>query len=333
MLLTHPLGQRARAKNGSLSSRCRDARRRLELSLHLFLQQVPHVVEVANLRGCADDAGLARGDPRRLPELEVQLLRSPREPREDRRQLETILEEREAPEDVEPESRAAHTHDQPADVAKVTHMLRSHEGHDDIVVLLPLELVDRRDFGGLAEQRVPSAALSHDVAKQCLLAVVRRDDRDLRRGVAQQAHVHEERDGVLGLSEVLEEVRRRLRFALAIEVLHIDELVVERKADVRFPVPSLHEDVLEISQVPVTPAVKFGDLGPRSALQVEVDRRRFQAHEAGVQRLVQMPVLLESAVLHHWGKLVVVAYEHDALEPAGPVVRLLQEHRDERLHL
>ena len=93
----------------------------------------------------------------------------------------------------------------------------------------PIHGGDPRRF---AEQRVLLAPAPNNVAYQVLLAVVRRDDRDLFGRVADEAHVHVNLHEVLRLAEVLVEVRVRAELALALVVLHVDELVLTREAGV-----------------------------------------------------------------------------------------------------
>mmetsp|Transcript_144 Transcript_144/g.310 ORF Transcript_144/g.310 Transcript_144/m.310 type:complete len:1317 (+) Transcript_144:450-4400(+) len=215
----------------------------------------------------------------------------------------------------------------------MANMIRPHQRHDDVVVLLTLEAVGRGDLVRLAEERVPGAALPHDVADQRLLPVVGGQDGDLVGGVAQQPHVHEEGNAVLSLPEVLVVVGLRRRLPNTVEVLHIDELVVVREAGVRHLVLRVCEDLGQVAEVLVAPAVEVGDLRAGAALQVQVDGGRAEAHEARVQRLVQVPVLLEGAVLDHGRQLVMVADEHHALQAARAALRILQHHGDEGLDL
>mmetsp|Transcript_13939 Transcript_13939/g.31586 ORF Transcript_13939/g.31586 Transcript_13939/m.31586 type:complete len:271 (-) Transcript_13939:13-825(-) len=263
--------------------------------------------------------GRARGGARLslraqlLVQLQAELSGALREAAEDRRQLEAVLEDREAPEDVEAEPRTAHRDDESPHVAKVADVVGPNERDDDEVVLLTLEPVDRGNLVRLAEQWVPSAALPNDVADQRLLPVVRGQDGDLGSWVSHQPHVHEEGHAVLCLAQVLVEVRRGLGLALPVEVLHVYELVVIGEARVGIPVPALREDVREVAEVLVPPTVQVRDVGPGAALQVQIRSRRPQSHKAGVQGLVQVPVLLEGTVLDHGWQLVVVADEHDPL--------------------
>jgi hypothetical protein len=56
---------------------------------------------------------------------------------------------------TEPGSR--HGDDETSNVAEVTHVVGLDQGQEDVVVLLALVLVHRRDLVGLADQRVVGA--------------------------------------------------------------------------------------------------------------------------------------------------------------------------------
>ena len=72
------------------------------------------------------------------------------------------------------------------------------------------------------------ASLSHHIAKQMLLSVVRREDGNLLRGVSTQSHVLIHAHDVLGLLDVLiKEWRRRGLFPS-----HVDELQRMRESGV-----------------------------------------------------------------------------------------------------
>eukprot|EP00324_Dicrateria_rotunda_P007605 CAMPEP_0206174742 /NCGR_PEP_ID=MMETSP1474-20131121/52950_1 /ASSEMBLY_ACC=CAM_ASM_001110 /TAXON_ID=97495 /ORGANISM="Imantonia sp., Strain RCC918" /LENGTH=247 /DNA_ID=CAMNT_0053584497 /DNA_START=283 /DNA_END=1024 /DNA_ORIENTATION=+ len=170
------------------------------------------------------------GGGRALGRHELQLVGPLEQLREGGLQLDAALEERAAAEDVEAEARARHRDHEAADVADVPDRLCAHEREEDEVILLPLELVRRRDLGGRAEEGRPAAALRHDVLDEVLLPVVRRDDRDSRRRDALQPHVHEGRHDVLSLRQVLDVVRERRRLAHALKVADVDQLEGVREA-------------------------------------------------------------------------------------------------------
>lgn len=109
---------------------------------------------------------------------------------------------------------------------------RPHEAEQDVVVLLPLEAVHRRHLARPPEQRVVRAPPLDDVTDEVLLAVVRAEDGDLVRGVAQHAHVLVTADDVFGLAQVLEEVRVGLELAAALVVGDVDELELMGEAGV-----------------------------------------------------------------------------------------------------
>ncbi len=104
----------------------------------------------------------------------------------------------------------------------MTDVLCLHKRQENVVVLLALELVDCGDLFGVADERVVGASLAQHVSDEVLLAVVGGQDRDLLARIADQAHVHEECNDVLGLGKVLVEVRLRLGLALAIVVVDVD---------------------------------------------------------------------------------------------------------------
>ena len=64
---------------------------------------------------------------------------------------------------------------------------------------------------------------------------------------------------------------------------------------------------------------------PGCYLSVELDIGRAQADKAGEQGLVQVAVLLEGHVLHHWGQLLVVPNQDDPLQSRHSVICVLQE--------
>merc|ERR1740121_1197323 len=82
----------------------------LELGLHLVLQQLPHVLEVACERRPPLLAREAPRGTRRLLEFEAQLPRPLGEAAENRSELEAVLEERETAEDVQADASSAHRH-------------------------------------------------------------------------------------------------------------------------------------------------------------------------------------------------------------------------------
>lgn len=99
-------------------------------------------------------------------------------------------------------------------------------------VLCCIYLVNGCDFLGVADQRIGGAPFAQHISDQSLLAIVGGQDRDLVARVADEPHVHEESNDVLGLGQVLVEVWLRLRFAHAIVVVDVDELVVVDEAGV-----------------------------------------------------------------------------------------------------
>lgn len=110
---------------------------------------------------------------------------------------------------------------------------RPHQAQQDVVVLLPLEAVHRRDLARTSEQRVVCAPPLDDVTDEVLLAVVGAEDGDLVGGVAQHPHILEDADHVLGLAQVLEEVGVGLELAAALVVGHVDELELVDEAGIR----------------------------------------------------------------------------------------------------
>ena len=86
----------------------------------------------------------------------------------------------------------------------MTDVARAHQGQNDVVVLLALVLVHRRDLVRSADERVGGTALLDHVRQQVLLAVVRRENADALGRIAKQAHVHEQRDAVLGFAQILQ---------------------------------------------------------------------------------------------------------------------------------
>mmetsp|Transcript_1856 Transcript_1856/g.3796 ORF Transcript_1856/g.3796 Transcript_1856/m.3796 type:complete len:388 (-) Transcript_1856:774-1937(-) len=212
--------------------------------------------------------------------------------------------------------------------------LGAHEREQDVVVLLPLVLVHRRDLVRHPQRRVRRTPLRRHVVEQCHLAVVGGEEGDLVGGVADEAHVHVHGDDVLGLGKVLEEVCRRLALAHPAQVLHLDHLELVGEAAVRRLERRARRNVRHVAERLVAPVVERRDRGPRTPLLVELDVGDAEAHEACEEALVHARVLLERHVLDDRRQLVVVADEHDALEAARlPLDLLLQEHRDEGLDL
>mmetsp|Transcript_44942 Transcript_44942/g.79108 ORF Transcript_44942/g.79108 Transcript_44942/m.79108 type:complete len:212 (+) Transcript_44942:41-676(+) len=179
----------------------------LELRLHAVLQQRPHVLQICHERRLPLSAKLSGRRALLLLHLQTQLPRPLGHSAKHGCELEAVFKERESPKDIDAIARATHRHDQSANVSQVTHVICPNQRHNDVIVLLSLELVNCGDLGGLAEQRVPCAALSNDVTDQCLLPVVSGEDADLRRWVSTQPHVHEERHAIFSFTQILEEMR------------------------------------------------------------------------------------------------------------------------------
>jgi len=80
-----------------------------------------------------------------------------------------------------------------------------------------LILVNSVDLARSAHQRIICATSIHDVPDQVLLAIISSKDRDLFGRVAQETHVHKDSHNVLGLGQVLIEVRVRFRLSNALK--------------------------------------------------------------------------------------------------------------------
>mmetsp|Transcript_29900 Transcript_29900/g.103322 ORF Transcript_29900/g.103322 Transcript_29900/m.103322 type:complete len:313 (+) Transcript_29900:696-1634(+) len=199
-----------------------------------------------------------------------------------RRELGALSEERGPSEDVEPQSRARHGHDQAPDVAHVPHGLCAHEREEDVVVLLALVFVHGCDLAGHAVARVVLAPLRKHIPQKVLLAVIRCQHANARGRVAEEAHVHVRRDYELGFSEVLVKVRRWRRFPSALKVLDVHQLVLVRKArvGVRVRARGSAGQVAELLVSGVAPIEQAGDGRPRAALRVQKHARRAQARKA-----------------------------------------------------
>mmetsp|Transcript_66781 Transcript_66781/g.118197 ORF Transcript_66781/g.118197 Transcript_66781/m.118197 type:complete len:217 (+) Transcript_66781:471-1121(+) len=212
-------------------------------------------------------------------------------------------------------------------------MRSSNQRDNNEVVLLALELVNCGDLVRLTKDWIPGASRPHDISQESFLTVVSGDDRDLRSRNAHEPHVHEESNCILCLTQVLVEVGRWLGFTLTFEILHVDKLELVCETSICKPVPVSSEHVRQIAKIPIPPAVEVSDTWPSSALEVEVHCGCPKTHEAGIQGLVQVTVLLESTVLHDRRQLVMVTNEHHSLQPADTILCVLQQHRDESLHL
>lgn len=201
------------------------------------------------------------------------------------------------------------------------------------VVLLALVLVDCSDYLWAPKERVVSALCVEDVVDEAALACVRGENRDCVRGVVEQTHVHEERDGVLGLAQVDDPVRCGLGFASAFIVGDVDELVFVLEACVGSLEVGVGEDGREVCEGWVAPLVEFCDRGSRAALLVEHDGWDPEADEALEEGLLQVCVLSECEVLDDGRVLEVVTAKDDALKRQLAILRILQGKRDEVLNL
>mmetsp|Transcript_24880 Transcript_24880/g.56748 ORF Transcript_24880/g.56748 Transcript_24880/m.56748 type:complete len:356 (-) Transcript_24880:336-1403(-) len=308
------------------------------LLLHLVDERA-HLDHVPNLVQTVLGYLVGREPLRSVPFVlhELQPRRSLREQVHGPLQLVAAREDVPAAHDVQAEPRPGHRDDEAADVPQVSHRPGPHEGQDDDVVLLPLVLVDRRHGprGDAGEGRVLSAPLGEDVVEQLPLAVVGCQDGYFLGGISDEDEVLKERHTVLGLAEVLIEEGGRRGLSPSLEVLDVDKLERPRQPRIRPEVPLVRQNPVEIAEVPVPPRVQPGDLRPRPPLPIELDRRDAEPHEPGEHGLVVAGVPAERRVLHHGGKLVVVADEADALEPArrARVVGLaaLEDEGDEAL--
>ena len=61
-------------------------------------------------------------------------------------QLEAVLEEIDPGKDIEAESGTRHGHDQTSNISQVTHVEGADQGEENVVVLLTLKFVHRRDL-------------------------------------------------------------------------------------------------------------------------------------------------------------------------------------------
>lgn len=201
------------------------------------------------------------------------------------------------------------------------------------VVLLALVLVHRGDHLRPPEERVVPALCVEDVVDEPALARVRGQDGDPVRGVVEQPHVHEQRDGVLGLAQVDQPVRGGLRLAAALVVRHVDELVLVLEAGVGGLELRARHDAGQVREGRVPPLVQLGDGGAGAALLVEHYCGSAEADEALEEGLFQVCVLSEGEVLDDGRVLEVVAAENDALERELAVSWVLEGERDEVLDL
>jgi hypothetical protein len=117
------------------------------------------------------------------------------------------------------------------------------------------------------------------------------------RGIVEQPHVHEQRDGVLSLAQVDQPVGRGLGLAATLIVRHVDELVLVLEACVGRLELRACDDAGQVREGRVAPFVQFGDGGTGAALLVEHYCRGAEADEALEEGLFQVCVLSESEVL------------------------------------
>ena len=93
------------------------------------------------------------------------------------------------------------------------------------------------------------------------------------RRIAEETHVLVNGDGIFCFSEVLEEMRRRLRFALGLVVWDADELVFVSEAWVCEKELWGGEHVWKMLEFLVAPGVKIGETGASTTLGIEIDGR------------------------------------------------------------
>ena len=123
------------------------------------------------------------------------------------------------------------------------------------------------------------------------------------------------------------------RLASAIKVRNVDELICELKAGVCASILVVGEHMRKIAERRVAPIVQSGDLGARATLRVEQNVRHAEANEAREQTLLEIRVFLQSDVLDDRRQLMMVTDHNPALETIDALGGLLQQQRNERLHL
>lgn len=134
----------------------------------------------------------------------------------------------------------------------------SHQRQEDKVVLLALVLIDSRDrLWSHSFQRCSwSASLGEDIGDQLFLSIVCCDHGDLVWRMPNQDHILEESNDILSFADILIEICRRCTFSPTLKLLHIDYLRSMNKAWVRKLKLDRLRNMVKISEVVVTPAVK-----------------------------------------------------------------------------
>lgn len=133
------------------------------------------------------------------------------------------------------------------------------------------------------------------------------------RRVPEQAHVHEQRDGVLCLTKVLEEVRCGFALAFALVVWHVDELVVVLEPGICGRKLRRGDDRRKIAEIRIPPLVELCYRRTCSSLLVQHYGGNSQANESEKKRLFEVCILSKGNVLDDRGVLEVVSAKNDPL--------------------
>ena len=90
-------------------------------------------------------------------------------------QLEAVLEEIDSGKDIEAESGTRHGHDQTSNISQVTHVEGADQGEENVVVLLTLKFVHRRDLVRNSDHLVvPASVEEMRRLKNCCTAIFRK---------------------------------------------------------------------------------------------------------------------------------------------------------------
>jgi hypothetical protein len=93
------------------------------------------------------------------------------------------------------------------------------------------------------------------------LASIGREDRDLGGWIAEETHVLEYRHRILGLSQILDKVRRGFTFSCALIIGYVNKLVIELETRVRNLEVLVLFDNWKVPESFISPFEEFSDGG------------------------------------------------------------------------
>lgn len=170
------------------------------------------------------------------------------------------------------------------------------------------------------------------VSNQCALSSVRGQDADSFCWVPEQSHVHEQRDCVLCLAEILDEMGGWLALAFAFVIGYVDELVVICEASICSDEFWGRRYEWQVCERWIAPFVKCCQTRTGASLLIKQYRGDTETDKSQEKRLFEIGVLPEGEILHDRAVLEMVAYEDDTFKGHSAGDWVLKGERNEVLN-